>query len=84
MTRMIDSSAYSLLADVFREVFQRDDIDLTPELTAAEVEGWDSLKQFEIILAVEQRLDASFTSAEIGSLRRLSDLARLVSARATG
>lgn len=81
---MGEAEVYSLLTAVFRDVFRRDDLALSPELSAAEVEGWDSLKQFEIILALEESLDVSFTSAEIGAIQRVADLARLVAASANG
>ena len=34
---------YVRLNEVFRDVFDRDDITVSDETTAADVEGWDSL-----------------------------------------
>jgi acyl carrier protein len=79
-----ETEVYAFLAAVFRDVFRRDDLALSPELSAAGVEGWDSLKQFEIILALEEGLGVSFTSAEVGALERVADLARLVAAKTSG
>jgi len=46
------------------------------------VEGWDSFKQIEIILAAEARFGIKMSTRELDSLRRVEDLARLVAAKA--
>ena len=69
------------LDEVFREVFSRGDITLRPELTAADVPGWDSFKQVEIIMATEERFAMRFTSAEVDRFRCLGDLMAVVAAR---
>ena len=42
---MTESGVYERLTELFHDVFFRDDIVLKPELTAADVTGWDSMKQ---------------------------------------
>jgi acyl carrier protein len=69
------------LTEIFRDVFVRDDLTLTSELSARDVEGWDSFKQIEIILATEQRFGIRLNTREIDGLRNVGDLARTVSAK---
>ena len=57
----------------------RDDLVATPELTAQDVDGWDSFKQIELVIATEERFGVKFTSKEIDSLKSIGDLASLVS-----
>ena len=59
----------------------RDDIVLKPELSAKDVEGWDSFKQIEILLATEERFGIKFSTREVDSLQNVGDLARLVAAK---
>lgn len=69
------------LTEIFRDVFMRDDMVLTPALTAKDVEGWDSFKQIEIILATEARFGMKFSTRELDSLRNVGDLVRVVASK---
>jgi acyl carrier protein len=79
---LTESGVYERLTELFHDVFFRDDIVLKPELTAADVTGWDSLKQVEIILCVEERFDVKLTTKEVDSLRKVGDLASLIMKKA--
>jgi acyl carrier protein len=77
-----EQEVYEALADIFADVFMRDDLVLSPTLTAADVAGWDSFKQIEILLATEEHFGIKFNSREIDALKSLGDLATLVVAKA--
>ena len=55
--------------EVFREVFADPDLRLTEEMTAEDVEGWDSLRHIDVIIALEKRLKVKFATAEISRLK---------------
>ena len=78
---MQDSDIYPILTEVFRDIFMRDDLVLTPELSAPQVPGWDSFKHIEIIIATEAEFGVKFTTQELESLRAVGDLVRLILAR---
>lgn len=63
---------------IFQEVFNRDDIVLTRELSAADFDAWDSLSNIRLLVAVEEAFGVRFTSDEIASLRNVGELAELV------
>ena len=75
---MSDEQIYDALNPIFEEVFLRDDIVLTPELNAKDVEGWDSMKQIEIVMAVETEFGFRFHTADLDSLRNVGDLVRVI------
>jgi acyl carrier protein len=79
---MKDADIWNTLREIFADVFSRDDILLSPELTAGDVAGWDSFKQIEIIIASEQRFGVKFRSAEIDKLTCVGDLFTLIRAKA--
>jgi acyl carrier protein len=81
---MRDTQIYKYLTELFREVFMRGDLDLQPGLTARDVPGWDSFKQIEIILAVEERYRIKFHARELDNLHNVGDLARTVLAKTGG
>ncbi|TWS98339.1 acyl carrier protein [Reyranella sp. CPCC 100927] len=80
---MSDREIYEGLAEIFADVFMRDDIPLSAALSAADVADWDSFKQIEIVMATEERFGVKFTSAELDNMRQLGDLVRIVAARGT-
>jgi acyl carrier protein len=57
------------LQQVFREVFGDDEIRLRDEMTAEDVDGWDSLAHIDLIVAVERRFGVKFATAEISTLK---------------
>jgi acyl carrier protein len=78
---MDDAQIYSRLARVFDEVFDDDTIEVTPQLTAKDVDGWDSLAHIRLLLSVEKAFKIKFSTSEIGSLGSVSDLVALIRGR---
>jgi acyl carrier protein len=78
-----EAEIYSGLTEIFHDVFMRDDIVLSPELTAKQVQGWDSFKQIEIIMASEEKWGIKFNTRELDSLRCVGDLASMVVKKAS-
>ena len=75
---------YTELTEVFHDVFMRDDIVLSPGLTAKQVQGWDSFKQIEIIMASEEKWKIKFNTRELDSLLSVGDLAKMIVAKTRG
>jgi acyl carrier protein len=59
------------LTAVFRDVFDDDDIELTAETTAQDIEEWDSLNQIKIILACEKAFGIRLNARDINSLENV-------------
>jgi len=62
------------LTEIFREVFDDDDVTLSPELTADDVEGWDSLSHVNLIVTIEARFDIKFNQKELLTFKNVGDL----------
>lgn len=77
---MTEGELYPTVTEIFRDVFMRD-ISLRPELTAKDVPGWDSFKQIEIIVALEERYDIKFHTRELDSLHNVGDLVRVLAGK---
>lgn len=78
---MTEPQIYESLTTIFRDVFLRGDMVLSPELSARQVPDWDSFKQIEIIIAVESQFGIKFGTREMDSLNNVGDLARLIAAK---
>jgi acyl carrier protein len=72
---------YIRLAEIFRDVFDEDSIELTPELSAKDVDGWDSLTHIRLILTIEKAFKIKFSTSEIGKLENVGDLVALIQTR---
>ncbi len=79
-----ETDVYPALTEIFHDVFMRDDIALSPTLTARQVQGWDSFKQIEIIMASEEAWKIKFNTRELDSLLSVGDLVRLIVAKTGG
>ncbi len=69
------------LTEVFRQVFADPEITLTPETTANDVDGWDSMSHVNLIMAVENRFNIRFNQKEVMGFRNVGDLARCVDSK---
>jgi acyl carrier protein len=79
--KMDDEELYSRLSQVFDRVFGDETIKLTPELTADDVDGWDSVTHVRLMLSVEREFKIKIKTSEIGKLENVGDLAALIRAR---
>jgi acyl carrier protein len=60
--------------EIFREELELDDLELTDETTAEDVEGWDSLSHVQLVAAMEEAFGIEFKSREILSWDNVGDL----------
>jgi acyl carrier protein len=78
---MDEPQIYARLTEIFTNVFDDDSIELTPELAAKDVDGWDSLAHIRLILTIEKAFKIKFTTTEIGKLENVGELVALIKAR---
>ncbi len=64
------------LNGIFRIVFDNDDISIRPEMTANDIDGWDSISHINLILAVEKGFSIKFTQKELLTMRNVGDLVK--------
>lgn len=60
--------------NLFREILDQEDLILTPETTANDVDGWDSLTHIQLVVAIEKKLNVRFSSREILSWKNVGAL----------
>lgn len=62
------SEFLSEICEVFQEVFDDEELVITPATSAVDVDGWDSLMHINLIIAVERRFGVKLATAEIAGL----------------
>ena len=64
---------------VFRDTFEDDEIVLSPEMTADDIEDWDSLTNIQLLVAIEKAFPGlKFSTGEIAQLRNVGDLISVI------
>ena len=79
---MDEARIYEKLTQIFRDVFQEDNLVLAPELTADDVEGWDSMSHVRLVISVERAFALKFSASEVGMLKNVGDLVSLIKSKA--
>lgn len=68
------SDIFKKVNEIFCDELDNDDIALTDETTADDVEEWDSLSHVQLIVAIEKAFGIKFTSNEILSWNNVGEL----------
>lgn len=72
---------WTTLTDIFRDLFEQDDLTLIPNMTADSLAGWDSFRHVEILIEVQDIFGVHFSSREIDTLDSVGDLAQLIASK---
>jgi acyl carrier protein len=80
---MTQSEVIAQLQPIFDDIFM-EKVEITPELTAHDVEEWNSLLQISISLAVEKHFGIRFRVGEVEATKNVGDFADLIARRVTG
>jgi acyl carrier protein len=62
------------LNTIFCEVFDDDCLQIFPQMTANDVDGWDSLSHVNLIVAVENYFKIRFNQKELLTFKNIGDL----------
>ncbi|HEY2040542.1 MAG TPA: acyl carrier protein [Edaphobacter sp.] len=77
---MTQTEILGKMQTVFDDVFL-DDVKVTPELSANDVEEWDSLLQISLVLGVEKMFNVRFRVGEVEATKNLGEFADLIQRR---
>ena len=71
------------LTNVFREVFDDQTLNLNEEMTADDVDAWDSLSHVNLMIAIEIAFDIDFKQNEIQSFSNVGELVKCIKEKIT-
>lgn len=72
------------LQNVFRDVFDDEELVLSESMTAEDVDDWDSLTHIQLMVAVETEFDIRFSTVEVQRLKNVGDLLSLIGSKLNG
>ena len=71
---MTRQEIFEKLNEIFMDVLDLDNCELTNEVTANDIEEWDSLSHIQLVVAIEKSFGIKFTSFEIMKWRNVGEM----------
>ena len=77
----IASIALTRVNEVFREVFNDDELAISRETTAKDIADWDSIMHVSLIVTIEKAFGIRFSSSEVAGLQNVGELVDLIDSK---
>lgn len=72
------------LQEIFREVFEDEELEIFEDMTAEDVEDWDSLAHMELIIEIEKFFKVKFKTDEINNAKNVGEFISLIESKLRG
>jgi acyl carrier protein len=66
------------IQEIFRDIFDDENLVITPGSNASTVEDWDSLGHVNLVTAIEKKYKIKFGLAELQELKNVGDMIELI------
>ena len=66
------------LNKLFQNVFDDSELEITNEMTANDVEGWDSLSHMALIIEIEESFGIKIKLKELNKMRNIGDMIGII------
>ena len=74
---------FNTLQDIFRDILNNDNFNISRELIINDIDNWDSLVQISIINACESEFSVRFSLDEIINFHSIGDLIDIINKKKT-
>lgn len=75
---MTREEVFEKLIEICYDVFENDELDITDETTAADIDEWDSLSHLSLINEIEMEFGFKFKMSEIQNLKNVGNLVDVI------
>lgn len=72
---------YERLTEVFRNMFDDEDIVLNDNTTSDDIEDWDSLEHINLLVSVEQEFNMKFNMNEVTNMKNVGEMVDIILSR---
>ena len=69
------------LEEIFRTVLNDDQLSLSDDTSAADVEGWDSVAHINLMFSIESEFGIQFAGNELAEFKNVGELKQYLEAR---
>ena len=78
---MTREKVFNGVQDIFRDIFDEDDLIISDSTNSDEIEDWDSLNHINLVCAIEQEFDVRFALGELATLKDVGAMIDLMMGR---
>ncbi|MGY3214521.1 acyl carrier protein [Mucilaginibacter sp. HD30] len=78
---MEKSQILAIINDIAKDVLDNEDVVLTSDTTASDVEEWDSLNHIQLVVAIEKKFKIRFNTQEIQTWKNVAGIVDDVAAK---
>lgn len=64
--------------EIFRDNFDDEELEITRETSAADIEDWDSLEQINLLTAMEKKFSIKFKLEDVRGLKNVGEIVDLI------
>jgi acyl carrier protein len=75
---MTEAEVLNKLNEIFRDLFDLPDLELNPEMSAADIDEWDSVNHVMLVVEIERQFKIKFHTAEVEEMKNVGDLLKLI------
>lgn len=69
------------VAEILRDIFDDDTLEVTESTCSDDVEDWDSLEQINILVAIQDRFGIQFSLDDVSDLKDVGDTLDLIESK---
>lgn len=75
---MTRAEVFLCIQEIFRDIFDEDDLIISDSTNSDEIEDWDSLNHINLVCAVELEFKIKFALGELETLKDVGEMTDLV------
>ena len=75
---MTREEVFEKLTEIFRDVFDNDEIEISDTTVAGDITGWDSLMHITLIGTVEDEFDVKFAMKDVVGMKNVGEMVDLI------
>lgn len=69
---------FNSVQEIFRDIFDDEEMVIADDMTADDVDEWDSLEQILLLTAMEKKFTITFEIGEVGKLKNVGEIVDLI------
>ena len=76
--KMTRENVYEKLNEIFRDVFDDEDITVNDATTADDIEDWDSLEHINLVVAVEEEFSFKIPMGKVVTMKNVGEMVDII------
>lgn len=81
---MTREEVFAGINEVFRDVFDDEDITVRDATTSADIEDWDSLEHINLVVAIEKKFGMKFNMGQVTTMKNVGEMADIILEKVNG